>query len=344
MNTIATLKSQWQWQAPYCRYALRLSLACFLTVALYTLCHIQNGYWAVFSVIACVWPTQGISLRRGRQRVIGTFLGMWLGIALAHSMIATGFIIDAVLPLFIFLMFYVKAYDYSVHVFFSTVVTMLFICLLDPGDWQMAVLRLEMTVVGVAIAFLTTVFVLPNHESQRFPQHLMAVNHSLKTYFSLLCAYYQGKEHKSLAAIQAQSFKYLTIALNAAQESTFEMGHARFARVRLQAAMRLVATYEKLLALDIHMPHLTICEELQWVVAPLGQSMAAMVPLFTDNDSMRIFQINRQLSELQAKIKAHRSRFAKNPDLKAAMLYDSMCLTIFIDTLQHLLVDLNTQD
>jgi uncharacterized membrane protein YccC len=147
------LKNNLSLDSNFFRYALRLVISCSLTVFLYQFLHLKNGYWAAFSVIACVWPTQGQSLRRAFQRILGTFLGVSLGIIVAHSVGHHLIFVDIFLLVFIFLAFYLRAYSYSLYVLFITVLTVLFICLIIPGDWQVAVIRLEMTLLGTIIAY-----------------------------------------------------------------------------------------------------------------------------------------------------------------------------------------------
>lgn len=345
MRTLTTaLKSHWHWQSPYLRYAVRLSSACLLIVTLYSLLALPNGYWAAFSVIACVWPTQGISLQRIRQRLIGTFLGMWLGILIAHFFLSNGYVIDALLPVFIFLMFYLKAYDYSFFVFFTTVVTMLFVCLLLPGDWQMAIVRLEMTVLGVFIAFLSTLFILPVQSSRQLPRRLKTVVTSLKTYFSLLCDYYHGQESHNLPAIQTQTFNYLQRALDSLYESRFEFGPGRKDPAYKKASKRIALMYEKMLYLDIHTPKQFDCQDLSRIYAPLGEVMHAMIALFDRADTAVIFQLNTRLADLQATIKLRRTRVSLDPTQKAAIFHDYMQFSLFIEILQSLLVDLDSHE
>ena len=53
------LKNNVTLDSNYFRYALRLLISCSLTVFLYQYLHLNNGYWAAFSVIACVWANPG---------------------------------------------------------------------------------------------------------------------------------------------------------------------------------------------------------------------------------------------------------------------------------------------
>src|ERR1700677_68166 len=129
---IAQLRKNFSLQSNALRYAIRLMLACTVVAILCELLDLKNGYWALYSVITCVWPTQGLSLQRARQRTLGTFIGMWLGISIAHSLGNNLMVIDLLLGLFVFMAIYLKIYNYGYYITFTTVVTVLLVCLVFP--------------------------------------------------------------------------------------------------------------------------------------------------------------------------------------------------------------------
>lgn len=338
MNAWTTLKQHCHWRSLFLRYAIRMSIACSLCVALYTFFPMNNGYWAAFSVIACVWPTQGMSMLRIRQRFWGTFFGIGLSLWLAHLIHQHWWLIDALLPLCIFLMFYVKASNYALYVFFATLVTLLFVSLLNPGNASMALTRLELTAMGILIALLCSVCVFPVRQGQQLPCHFSTVKQSLRQYFAVLCDHYQHRHQGSLASVQGQTFKYLQIAQNALQESQMEWRKGQPRLIQAREMQQLTTVYEKLLCLNIHMPQDFSREDLRVIAPALASAMRAMLPLFDVADDTAVFNINRQLVDLQAAIKSRRSKAACDPTLKAASFHDYMQWTLFIDTLQSLLV------
>lgn len=172
---LSQLRHHFTLESNYLRYAWRLVISCTFTVFLYQFFHLPNGYWAAFSVVACVFPTQGQSLKRAVQRILGTFLGMWFGIVVAHSFGHHLIFLDIFLPVFIFLTFYLRAFTYSLYVLFITVLTVIFTCLVVPGDWQIGVLRLKMTILGTLIALLATIYIFPSRASSQLPQQLRII-------------------------------------------------------------------------------------------------------------------------------------------------------------------------
>lgn len=338
MSAWLTLKQHCHRRSLYVRYALRMSIACSIGVGLYTLFPMQNGYWVAFSVIACVWPTQGMSILRIKQRFWGTFLGIGLSLLLAHFIHAHGWWVHVLLPCCIFLMFYFKTVNYALYVFFATLVTLLFVCLLNPGNPSMALTRLELTALGILIALVCSLCIFPVRQGQQLPCHISQVKQSLRQYFAVLCDYYEHRAQASMASVQGQTFKYLQIAQSALQESRLEWSKARPHASQAREMHRLTTVYEKLLCLHIHMPEDFSREDLRILKPDLAMAMRAMLPLFDMPDEVVVFHVNRQLVELQTAIKSRRSKAANDPKLKAAVLYDYMQWTLFIDTLQNLLV------
>ena len=48
--------------------------------------------------------------------------------------------------------------------------TVIFTCLVIPGDWQIGLVRLKMTVLGTVIALLATIYIFLSRASNRLPQ------------------------------------------------------------------------------------------------------------------------------------------------------------------------------
>lgn len=341
MTVMARLIHHFQAQSLYLRYAVRLMMACTLTACL---CYVEqwpNGYWALFSVVGCVWPTQGISVQRMWQRLAGTFLGIGLGILLAYGLGEQPIAISFLLPLAIFLMFYLKVFGYSFFVFFASVVTMLLVSLLDPGDWHMAITRLVMTVFGVSVAGLSNLLIFPVHESRRLPKRLHAVRNSLRFYFVTLCERYQGHCVPEAVKAPEQAFYYLQDVSDAVKQSGFEWSSQRAKVQHGETVQHFNQLYERLLAVEIHLPKEIHCPALQPLLPALGHSMRSIMPLFDQVDTHMSFAINTQLTEIQCQITSRRTTAAKEPHLPAAIFYDYIQLTLFIQSLQALLVDLS---
>lgn len=340
---LKSLKNNLTINSNYFRYAIRLVISCSLTVFLYEFLHLKNGYWAAFSVIACVWPTQGQSLQRASQRVLGTFLGMGVGIVVAHSFGRNLILVDILLPIFIFLTFYLRAYTYSLYVLFTTVLTVLFICLIIPGDWQVAIVRLAMTLLGTMIALLATIFILPSRASSLLPLHLETVQQDIEQYYAAICQSYGKPPTSALRARQLRAFKNLQVALNMVQEATFEYTDlSKQYHEQSQLYQSLETLYQNLLTLEIHVPEKITQGNLQ----PLSQSLANLLykatPLFSHSNTETWMELNDQLAAILTEIRRQRSAAAVDLRIQTATFYEHIQLNIFIEALRKFFTNLRS--
>ncbi|MBS0351043.1 MAG: FUSC family protein [Proteobacteria bacterium] len=327
----------------YFRYALRLLISCSFTVYLYQFFHLKNGYWAAFSVIACVWPTQGQSLKRAIQRIIGTFLGMGLGIVAAHSVGRHLIFIDIALPIFIFLAFYLRAYSYSLYVLFMTILTVLFICLIIPGDWQVAIVRLQMTLLGTMIALLATIFILPSRASNLLPKQLDAIKQDIQQYYQAICQSYGQKLTATLRDRRLQAFKNLQAALITIQEAVFEYGKlSESYQEQSQVFQSLEMLYQNLFALEIHTPEKIKIAGLLFISESLKHQLDSAVLLLTDFDMTRWLELDNHLTQLLAELREQRANAAKDLNIPTASFYEHIQLNIFIEAFKTFLHSLKT--
>lgn len=335
------LKDNLTLNSNYFRYALRLLISCSLTVCVYQLFHLKNGYWAAFSVIACVWPTQGQSLRRAFQRILGTFLGIGLGIVAAHSVGRHLIFIDIVLPIFIFLAFYLRIYSYSIYVLFMTVLTVLFICLIIPGDWQVAIVRLQMTLLGTIIALLATIFILPSHASSLLPQQLDLIKQDIQQYYQAICQSYGQKLTSTLQDRRLQAFKNLQAAMITIQESVFEYRKlSADYQAQSQLFRSLEMLYQNLFALEIHTPLEIKNARLQFISESLKHQLDSATILMTDFNLAQWAELDNHLTELLLQLRKQRANAAQDLNIPTASFYEHIQLNIFIEAFKTFLYSL----
>lgn len=336
-SSLAQLQSNFTLSSNYLRYALRLVISCTFTVFLYQFFHLSNGYWAAFSVIACVFPTQGQSLRRAAQRILGTFLGMWLGIVVAHSFGHRLIFLDIFLPIFIFLTFYLRAFTYSLFVLFITVLTVVFTCLVIPGDWQIGLVRLKMTILGALIALLATIYILPFRASSELPQQLAAVWKDLQQYFAAICQNYGKKSGEFLRASQVKVFKNMQLALASIQEAKYEYVTLS-ERFQEQSALyfSLESLYQHLMCLEIHLPGEIESVRLQNEGQLLKQLLSKIQKLLFHFDSVRWSEVNDDLLNILAKVQQQKITVA-DVSVKTATFYEHVQLNVFLGELKNFL-------
>lgn len=151
--------------AEHYRYALRLAIGASLMVLLTNLTHMVDGYWITLTLIVCSMPSLGQTLLRAQQRLLGTFIGAVLAILLIEIFPNSITAMKFILPLTIFLAYYLKPFSYTLGSIFITVTAVLLINLLTPHNLSVSYLRLACTLLG-AIAVIFIAFTLVPIKSQ----------------------------------------------------------------------------------------------------------------------------------------------------------------------------------
>lgn len=330
----------------YGRYAIRLSLSCFFVVVFYKFFHIEHGYWAAFSVIACVVPTAGQSLERSRQRILGTFIGMILGIVVAHTFGKNMLGISILIAVFVFLTVYLKTLSYSYYVTFNTVIAVLFVCLIIPGDWQAAIVRLEMTIFGVAIAICATYFILPITVSTEIPLQLEELRSKLQKYYLFICQEFLDLEHGSLQLSRQETFSIMQNTAAIIKESNLE-SWGKDSRYQYYADIytNLEKIYQILLILETDIPTNLKEAELQCFINPIRNVLSNISPLFNQKTIFKETQLSidlnqKELQRLLTELQKLRIKAVSNIALPIATFKEHIQLTATLNNLNNLIIAL----
>lgn len=150
---------------------LRTGLAIGLGVLLASSLHIPEGYWIPMTLSLIMQASVGATLQRSLHRILGTFIGVALGIILLTFSQHT-LIIDILLVASVFLTYLLRFYRVSVYGLFVvllTLMTMLIFCMIVPTTlphilWA----RFYNTAIACVIAVLITQYVLPYSADAHF--------------------------------------------------------------------------------------------------------------------------------------------------------------------------------
>ncbi len=312
----------------YLHYTLRLSITCTLAVVIYQVFQLHNGYWAAFSILGCIFPTSGQSFRRIKQRIGGTFVGMILGILVAHVAGAHWLYLDILIPLIVFLTVYLKAFNYTFYALFNTIISVALVCLIVPGNWQIALTRMEMTLLGCLLALLATYWIFPNRTSDSLPKKMQQIRQMLKHY------YYNMLEHPSNIHSRISLFE----SLEQAKLNLQEISHEHWWRNCNLASQdfqykKLERIYHTLFLLELELPRKINHPELQGIAEELKFLLVKIGTLFDNNDHSISKNVAQQLQLLSAQLSSLRMTAAKDPSVPLATFQEHIQLT---ETLKQL--------
>ncbi len=153
------------------RYALRISIASAVAMALSKVLPAHHTYWIPFTVILIIQPHIGATLAKARDRVIGTVAGGIVGglfLLLPRTFVLEAAVIFATSVLMIV---YVRK-NYAVAAFFITVSLVMLLDVERVADVSIILIRGGSTLVGAAIAVLSSFILLPIWDKKKLPEHL----------------------------------------------------------------------------------------------------------------------------------------------------------------------------
>jgi len=139
-----------------------------IAVAVPRLLPLGRGYWLTITVLLVLQPESGTTVIRAAQRVVGTLIGA--GITAAVALLLPGQ--KPVIALIVVLIFACVSLLPVNYLLYTAVMTPAFVLLaeLSAGDWHLAGLRVENTLIGGAIALLGARLLWPRGERSRFSE------------------------------------------------------------------------------------------------------------------------------------------------------------------------------
>jgi uncharacterized membrane protein YccC len=172
------------------RYALRIAVTTAAAVAFYSLLHINHGYWITLTVFFIMKPDFGSTRRRLIHRIVGTVTG-GIVVAVIVALIHNPFILAAFVILFSFMAYAHINGHYGIFVVFLTALVVITLDMGQPGQWQLALIRMGNTFIGGAMTFLAGYLFWPQWERERLPSQLAKTIAANRHYFHCVVSSYQ---------------------------------------------------------------------------------------------------------------------------------------------------------
>lgn len=185
--------------SPFCRYALRVTLAAGIALALSALIPTlaRQGYWILLTVLIIMKPGFALTRQRNNWRLIGTLLGCALAFALLHSIHQESWLF-ALMVLSTIVGGSMLQINYMVASAFNTTAVLLAFNFLDPGASTIITDRALDTFVGSVISFACSYF-LPWWEAQFMPSLARAAITANRVYLDAALTHLHAHETKASA-------------------------------------------------------------------------------------------------------------------------------------------------
>jgi uncharacterized membrane protein YccC len=164
-------RNNWTIHSTFFRHALRLAIIAMIAEAFASLFKIPTGYWITLTAVVALKPNYGGTSQTAFQRVLGTVLGGFIGIAIV-TLIHSTWVIVACLLLLIVIAVAVRPLSFSLFSMLLTPAIILLLNVTSQGGWQIGVLRIADSLGGGLLALLGSYLLFPYWEKQRLPAHL----------------------------------------------------------------------------------------------------------------------------------------------------------------------------
>ena len=174
------------------RHALRLGVVTAVAVAIYSIFGLKEGYWVTLTVVVILKPYSGVTFQRGLQRVLGTVVGGILAAVLAAKIHSPALIAFLLFPLTVATLA-LQPINYGLFVFFLTPQVILMDNILHPGNWLLAIARIENTAIGGTLALIGGYLLWPSREHQQLPEQFATTIAANRVYFQIVLARYLGQ-------------------------------------------------------------------------------------------------------------------------------------------------------
>ena len=215
------------------RQAIQAAVAAALAIALGEAISPQRYYWAVIAafVIFAGAATAGENLSKGVARIVGTVLGLVVGVGVAELTRGhLGWSITTIL-ICVFLAFFSQPISATAMIFFITVLLGQLYTLLGTFSEELLVLRLEETVAGAVSGILVALLLFPTSSRA-------ALRQARKVFMSALADLLDGCAAGLRGQSPGQDLLGLSVSLDAAARQVVRTRRA-LTRGRLFGADRL---------------------------------------------------------------------------------------------------------
>ncbi len=190
---VAKLRDNLTLDSVVLRHALRLGVTAAVAVIVYSVFGLKEGYWVTLTVVVILKPYSRDTFQRGVQRVVGTVFGGILAAVLA-SLIRTPLIMACVLFPLTVITISLQPLNYGFYAFFLTSQVVLMDNILEPGNWHLAIDRIQDTAIGGVLALIGGYVLWPSREHMRISDRFAASIEANCIYFQDVLSKYLGQE------------------------------------------------------------------------------------------------------------------------------------------------------
>ncbi|NIF20643.1 YccS family putative transporter [Candidatus Pantoea multigeneris] len=182
-------------QSPLFRHAVRMSVVLCVGYAFIQITGLERGYWILLTSLFVCQPNYNATRRRLALRIGGTLAGIVIGLPVLWLVPSIeGQLILIVLSGVLFFAF--RQIQYAQATLFITLLVLLCFNLLGEG-FEVALPRINDTLLGCALAWLAVAFIWPDWRFRQLPEVTdRSLNANCRYLDAILEQYHQGKDNR----------------------------------------------------------------------------------------------------------------------------------------------------
>jgi len=314
-DTIEKLKHEANLESLGFRRALRSAIVVFLSVIIYHVFSLTQGYWVTMTATIVVQSTVGATLRKSFQRFLGTLLGVMIA-SLLLLWTHNRFLIEILVIIFLFCTYFFNPYSNLINYGFVmiplSIMVVFLIALTNPEKINAGIVyaRFYDTTIGAALGILGSFLLFPNKTKGEFNTSKRYLEKQLADYFLAIMnmfldipsAEVQAKAKKMQVenALLSDRQFYLERRYETHFRFSEQEGEKRFLEISERMAQRLFSLHQQAryhLALDIF-------EEMQDILIQLRNKGVK----FLSEESVSAEALSEILQLLQKQLAEFRQR------------------------------------
>lgn len=168
------------------RHSLRVGISLLAGYLISLIFHIGHNYWILLTIVVILKPAYSLSKARNKDRLIGTFLGVIIGVAIL-LLVKNSFALMAIMVIFMAGCYMFIRTKYFISVLLMTPYLVIFFDLIYPSSIASLLYdRLLDTTIGSSIAFLASLFFVPVWEHSTIKKFMDAATQKNIAYFDKL--------------------------------------------------------------------------------------------------------------------------------------------------------------
>lgn len=264
--------------------------------------NLQSPQWVMVTAIVCSQVNLGSTMRKSKQRLVGTILGAAFGLLVQY--------LFANYPIFLGVLFFLSTLialqfivrSYTMYTLFFTFAFILMMFFTPSLGFNVALVRIEDVVIGILIGTLGSLILWPDFASKMFTSDVIGVVSSLQSFFSVVIQWMNNEvPFENVTQQKIKSFNANQSARSRISEIYYELGLLRYP----------VRKYEKFVISQ---------ERIHYILLFIIQSIRYEKELHQDEKSLHFFvkkmiELNTQYSEIISKIPNVAGKLKNLPDL-----------------------------